>query len=144
MLTKMKLAFALCASLIGGGVALADNIQGGGSGGGRGAWMQKYDTNGDGQIDAQEREAMKADRAAKREARKEKMLAKYDTNKDGKLDASERAVMRDERQTARFEKMDLNKDGQISLDEFKAFKSKHARGGFGRHHHKPVNGLGTK
>jgi hypothetical protein len=73
-------------------------------------------------------------------AKKAAMLAKYDTNKDGKLDEKERAVMRDEMLTARFEKMDLNKDGQISLEEFKKFSAEKAAkhqgrgGGFHRHH----------
>jgi hypothetical protein len=49
---------------------------------------EQYDLNKDGKLDEQERAAMKADRAAKRQAR---MLAKYDVNKNGKLDADEQA-----------------------------------------------------
>jgi Ca2+-binding EF-hand superfamily protein len=142
MLTKMKIALALCATLA-GGVALADGIRGGG-GEGRGKMLEKYDTNKDGVLDANEKAAMKADFQAKREARKQEMLAKYDTNKDGKLDETERAAMKDARATERFQKMDLNKDGVISLDEFKQAAGKfgpHARGRFGRHHHKAI---GTK
>ncbi len=145
MLTKkMKLAFALCASLIGGGIALADHAGGGGER--RAELLQKYDTNKDGVLDANEKAAMKADFAAKRAARKQEVLAKYDTNKDGKLDEQERAAMRDDLETKRFQEMDLNKDGVVSLDEFKKFASeRHARGGgFFRHHHKGMGGLGTK
>ncbi len=49
---------------------------------------EQYDINKDGKIDEQERVAMKADRAAKRQAR---LLAKYDANKNGQLDTEEEA-----------------------------------------------------
>ena len=55
--------------------------------------MRKYDLNGDGKLDANERAAMQADRAAR--------LKKYDTNRDGKLDANERAAMRADRKAQR-------------------------------------------
>ena len=64
MLTKMKIALALCASLA-GGVAMADGFHGGGEG--RTEILQKYDTNKDGKLDATEKAAMKADFQAKRE-----------------------------------------------------------------------------
>ena len=128
MLTKMKIALALCAATLVGGVALADT----------------------GSSTEAPTPAMKEAWKAKREARKAELLAKYDTNKDGKLDAQERAVMRDEMLTARFEKMDVNKDGQISLTEFKQFqaqklgKLRHGRGRFGRHHRKGLGAPETK
>lgn len=123
MMTKMKLALALCGSLLAGigGIAAAQGPQGGG----RAALLQKYDTNGDGQLDTQERAAMRADFKAKREAKRAEILAKYDTNKDGKLEPEERKVMIDDRATTQFQKMDANKDGVVSLDEFKAFKESH-------------------
>ncbi len=128
MLTKLKIALALSASLLGGTAAICAAQGGGGPDGpNKAALLQKYDANGDGKLDASERAAMRADFKAK-------MLAKYDTNKDGKLDASEKAVMRDERATARFEKMDTNKDGQISLSEFKAAQARMGKFGH-RHHH---------
>ena len=49
---------------------------------------EQYDVNKDGKLDEQERAAMKADRAAKRQAR---LLAKYDANKNGQLDPAEEA-----------------------------------------------------
>ena len=133
MLTKMKIALALCASLA-GGVAVADGFHGGA---GRAEMLQKYDTNKDGKLDDSEKAAMRADFQAKHEQRKAEMLAKFDTNKDGKLDDTEKAAMRDARATEVFKKLDTNGDGQISLDEFKAGRAqmgmhRHARGGF--HH----------
>jgi EF-hand domain pair len=133
MFTKMKIALALCGSLA-GGVAVAGGFHGGAA---RGEILQKYDTNKDGKLDDTEKATMKADFQAKREQRKAEMLAKFDTNKDGKLDDTEKAAMRDERATETFQKLDSNGDGQISLQEFKAGRSKmgmhrHARGRFHR------------
>ena len=51
--------------------------------------LRKYDANGDGQLDANERAAMQRDRAAR--------LKQYDANGDGKLDPTERAKMRADR-----------------------------------------------
>jgi len=127
MLTKVKVAIALCGSLLVGGVGLAA-AQGFG-GGGKGKLIQKYDQNRDGTLDDQEKAALRADMKAKHEARKAEMLAKYDTNKDGKLDAQEREVMKSERAELMFKKLDQDGNGQISLDEFKAGQR------FARHHH---------
>ncbi len=133
MLTKMKVALALCGSLLVGGVGLAAAHP---FGEGKAELIKKYDKNGDGKLDDQEKAALRADMKAKHEARRAEMLAKYDTNKDGKLDDQERAVMQNERAEEMFKKLDTNGDGQISLSEFKAGKqafARHHRGGM-RHH----------
>ena len=140
MLTKMKIALALCGSLLVGGVGIVA-AQGMGSGGGKAAAMQKYDANGDGKLDDSEKGALRADMKAKHADMKAKMLAKYDANKDGKLDQSERAVMKTERAELAFKKLDTDGNGSISLDEFKAGRFARAghvhgykhggRGGFG-------------
>lgn len=129
MLTKLKVALALTAGLLGVGatIAAAD------AGAGRGAFMNKYDTNGDGVLSDSEKAQMRADFEAKHAAMKAKMLAKYDLNKDGKLDAAERKLMKEDRLETRFKKLDTNGDGQISVEEFKA-GSKLARHGGHRHH----------
>ncbi len=59
-------------------------------------WAKQYDKNGDGKLDAAERqEAMKA--------RREEMMKKYDKNGDGKLDAEETKAMNDARRKEREE-----------------------------------------
>jgi len=124
MFTKLKLALALSGSLLAGvaGVAAAHGPH-------NGELLDKFDTNHDGKLDDQERAAMRADFTAKRAAKKAELLAKFDTNRDGKLDDQERAVMRDQLATEAFRKIDVDGDGKISLDEFKA-----ARGKLGMHH----------
>ena len=55
--------------------------------------LEKYDTNKNGVIDPEEKEAMKKDRTARREER----LKKYDKNGDSKLDDTEKAAMKIEK-----------------------------------------------
>jgi EF hand/Synaphin protein len=133
MLTKMKVALALCGTLLVGGLAAAQGI---GGGSGKAGVMQKYDANGDGKLDDGERAKLHADMKAKREAMKADMLAKYDINKDGKLDKTERAVMKNERAEVAFKKADTNNDGQLSLDEFKQLRQHHGQGRGGHRHHR--------
>ena len=128
MLTKMKVALALCGSLLVGGAGLAA-AQGFGGGPGKAGMMQKYDANGDGKLDDAERAQLKADMKQKHEEMKQKVLAKFDLNKDGKLDEAERAAMKNERAEEAFKKADINGDGQLSLAEFKALKQHHMRHG---------------
>lgn len=125
MLTKMKVALALCGSILVGGVGLAAAQGAGGS---------------------PDKTEVRAEMKAKHEAKKAEMLAKYDINKDGKLDESERAVMKNERAQEAFKKADTNGDGQLSLDEFKAMKQhdgmRHGRGG--KFHHRGEGARGQK
>jgi len=51
--------------------------------------IKKYDKNGDGKLDKDEREAARKERQAER-------LKKYDKNGNGKLDEDERAIAREE------------------------------------------------
>ncbi|HEX4418022.1 MAG TPA: hypothetical protein VH165_08995 [Kofleriaceae bacterium] len=131
----MKLALALAAPLAAGATTYAVAQGTGASADQRAALIQKYDQNGDGKLDDNERAQMKAAFAAKRAARHQAALAKYDTNRDGKLEPSERVAMRDDKLTKRFQRMDQNGDGALSLDEFKAgakFGHRHGRHGRGR------------
>jgi hypothetical protein len=132
MLTKMKIALALCGSLAAGGIAAAQGFHGGA---GRAEIMQKYDLNKDGKLDDGEKAAMRADFKAKFEQKRAEMISKFDTNKDGKLDDGEKAAMKDTLATERFNKLDTNNDGVLSIDEFKAGQKMGMRHGRGRFHH---------
>ena len=57
------------------------------------AFQRKYDANGDGVLDAEERAKMKADKAGKRAER----LKKYDADGDGKLSRPEKEKMKADR-----------------------------------------------
>jgi hypothetical protein len=137
MLTKMKIAIVLCASLV-AGVAGAQGMK---HHGGRGKVMiEKFDTNKDGKLDATEKASMKTAFEAQRAAKKKEMLTKFDTNKDGKLDDAERTAAREVRLTERFKKLDTDGNGQISFNELKAGKmaKQPRRGGM----HKRGHGFG--
>jgi hypothetical protein len=142
MLTKLKLALMISAPLVAGAATYAAAE---GSGPPRQALIQKFDKNGDGVLDDAERADMRAAFAARRAAHRQAMLDKYDANKDGKLDGAERAAMREARLTERFQELDKNGDGQISLDEFKSGSAKggmHRHGRSGHRHHRAGQGQG--
>ena len=77
--------------------------------------LAEFDTNGDGQLEPVEKAAMKVKWQEKRAER----LARYDLNKDGTLDESERLGMRKEFVGKIFGKLDVNKDGVLSIEEAK-------------------------
>ena len=114
-MTKMKLAIVMCACLIGGVAAAAP----------------KWDANGDGTVDAQEKTLRHEQMKAKRGEMKAKMLATFDINKDGKLDKTERTTMHEELATIAFKRLDTDGNGQLSLAEFK--QGKKFGKGHGRH-----------
>jgi hypothetical protein len=74
---------------------------------------EQYDADKNGKLDETEIAAMKADRAAKRQAR---LLAKYDANKNGVLDPEEEAVR----------KADLEKRRQLRAERKKAKEAEKA------------------
>lgn len=58
--------------------------------------MAKFDANKDGQLDEQEKAAMKAAFEARKAEFEKKMLEKFDANKDGQLDDQEKSAMKEE------------------------------------------------
>lgn len=64
-----------------------------------------------------------------RAERKAKMLEKFDTNRNGTLDPAEKDAMREGFARKRFAELDVNNDGKLTYEEFKAGK----HGKFGKH-----------
>ncbi|GAA5484801.1 EF-hand domain-containing protein [Haloferula sargassicola] len=81
--------------------------------------LEKFDKDGDGKLNEEERKAMRDER----EAMRKKIMATYDTDGDGKLSADERKAMREammKRHKELLEKYDADKDGKLSSEERKA------------------------
>lgn len=124
MLRKLKLVLATSIVLTGGltGFAVAKGFD-------KKAMKEKFDADKDGMLDDTERATMKASFKTMRAERKKAMLEKFDRNNDGTLDGAEQSALKDERATKRFDTLDTNGDGMLSLEEFKAGKR-------GRGHHR--------
>jgi len=139
MLNKLKLALLISAPLVAGATtyALANDAPA------PGAVIQKFDKNGDGKLDDAERADLRAAFKAKRAEHRAAMLSRFDKNGDGKLDDAERTAMRDTLVTERFQKLDKNGDGVVSLDEFKASAGKAGMHRHGRHGHGKHRGPGA-
>jgi hypothetical protein len=137
MLTKLKLAMLVAAPLVAGATTYAIAQ---GDAPARKDLIAKFDKNGDGKLDDAERAQAKAAFEAKRAERRKEVLARYDTNQDGTLDLAEKKAMRDAKRTERFQAMDKNGDGKLTLEEFKAGDGaegsfhRHGRHGHGRTH----------
>jgi Ca2+-binding EF-hand superfamily protein len=67
--------------------------------------LDRFDANGDGQLDAAEREAMRAQQEREAAERQRRMVEQYDTDGDGQLSRDERRAAREEQQQARQEQM---------------------------------------
>jgi hypothetical protein len=141
MLTRWKFALLIAAPLVAGATTYAAAQ---GDAPARKDQIQKFDSNGDGTLDDAERAQMRAAFEARRAARRQEVLAKYDLNKDGTLDDAERKAMRDQKLAERFQAMDKNRDGTLTLDEFKAGAANkagaHWHGRHGRHGHGRTHG----
>lgn len=62
--------------------------------------FKKYDKDGDGKLNDEEKAALKADREAQHKA----LIEKYDTDKDGKLSAEEKAAAKADREKQKAER----------------------------------------
>ena len=102
MLNKLKIAFVTAAVLVGGATGIAAAQ---GRGGGT-------------QLD--------------RSVHKAAVLAKFDANKDGKLDATEKLAMQDLRAREQFARLDTDRNGLLSIEEFKAGRHHQGRNGRGK------------
>lgn len=79
--------------------------------------MEKFDKDGDGKLNEEERKAARAARGEMMESRRKEMLAKFDKDGDGKLNDEEEAAMKEERRKRMLERFDKDKDGELSDDE---------------------------
>ena len=99
----------------------------------RAAEFAKADTNGDGQVSAEELAAKHlADITARAADKAARMIARMDDNADGQLSAEEMA--QGPRAPTMFKRADSDGDGAISKDEANAMQDKMGR--HGKHHRK--------
>ena len=78
--------------------------------------IEKFDTDGDGELNAAEKTAAKAHREEMK-AEIQSIRASYDSDGDGQLTDSEKEAFRAEMKARAIEKFDANGDGQLSAEE---------------------------
>jgi Ca2+-binding EF-hand superfamily protein len=79
--------------------------------------LKKFDKDGDGKLNEEEREAAKAAREEMMKARKKEMLEKFDKDGDGKLSEEEEKAAREAMRKRMLEKFDKDGDGELSEAE---------------------------
>ena len=79
--------------------------------------IAKFDKDGDGKLNDDEKAEAKAARGEREAARKKEMLEKFDADKDGKLNDDEKAAMREEVKKKILEKFDKDGDGKLNEEE---------------------------
>ncbi|MCU0796274.1 MAG: EF-hand domain-containing protein [Akkermansiaceae bacterium] len=85
--------------------------------------IEKFDADGDGKLNQEERKAAMQALRERMEKRREEMLAKYDKDGDGKLNEEERATMQADMKAKHEEllkKYDADGDGKLNQEERKA------------------------
>lgn len=76
--------------------------------------LEKFDKDGDGKLNEEERAAAKAAREEMMEARKKEMLGKFDKDGDGELNGEEKEAMKEGRKKMMLEKFDKDGDGKLN------------------------------
>lgn len=79
--------------------------------------IAKFDKDGDGKLNDDEKAEARAARGEREAARKKEMLEKFDADKDGKLNDDEKAAMREEVKKKILEKFDKDGDGKLNEEE---------------------------
>ncbi|MDG1169077.1 MAG: EF-hand domain-containing protein [Sulfitobacter sp.] len=87
--------------------------------------LERFDTDGNGQLSAAELDAAVQERGGKRAKR---MMERLDANNDGKLALDEMTAHRDPAKM--FERLDKDKNGSLSAEEFAKARG---HGGHGKH-----------
>ena len=153
--------FVLCSSCLVTVATMADAMQHEGH---KNRFMQFFDTNGDNVVTMDEFEGaalqrfkdMDADNngsvtleefqayiASKRQARRTEYFNRIDTNKDGSISQQEYIDYKQKKAEMRFQAMDTNKDGLLSNEEFAA-RSKGRKGHKHWHGHDGKNPIFSK
>ncbi len=88
--------------------------------------LEKFDTDGDGKLSPEEKQAARDARKETAGERRKEILEKYDTDQSGDLSDDEKAKMREDFQAKALEKFDTDGDGQLSEEE-RAAMPKHPR-----------------
>ena len=136
MKKRISLLCVFCATLLPGGLQAwgAEETQKrpGARRPGRGAIIKKFDKDGDGKLNEEERKAARAAGKARHEEMRGKLLAEFDADKDGKLNEDERKAASKTRMELRWEglpaeakeritkRFDKDGDGKLSDTERKA------------------------
>jgi len=79
--------------------------------------IKKFDKDGDGKLNEEERQAAKAARKEMMKARKAEMLEKFDKDGDGELNEEEKKAMREAMKARMLEKFDKDGDGELNEEE---------------------------
>jgi hypothetical protein len=79
--------------------------------------IAKFDKDGDGKLNEEERKAAKAAHEEIMKARKEEMLKKFDKDGDGELNDEEKAAMKEEMKKKMLERFDKDGDGELNEQE---------------------------
>ena len=97
--------------------------------------LEKFDKDGDGKLNEDERKAARLAGEDAMKARKAEMLKKFDKDGDGKLSEEEETAMREERKKMMLEKFDKDGDGELNDEEKAAMRKammEHGRPGGNR------------